>query len=225
MRDAAIRLRALPGQRDLIDQAASALGRKRSDLVLEAASEAIAGGSGATQGSDPSSNRGVPHIWVNDRSGSSQGRLRLECRRGIGGAEHWPGAGDQGRAVRDQALSAPQPPGKASVAMDSIRTASKARLDGSPRQPKATAQCDSPSRQPTARAHRGGPPRQPTAAVHRDSREQVHDLRIPRTSRFTKPRRPSSVHEQSAAVQTARVGCRDLSGADLLKAKKWEMLL
>jgi len=212
MRDAAIHLRALPGQRDLIDQAASALSRKRSDLVLEAASEAIAGGSGATQGSDPSSNRGVPHIWVNDRSGSSLGRLHLECRRGIGGAEHWPGAGDQGRAVRDRALSAPQPPGKTSVAMDSIRTASKARLDGSPRQP-------------TARAHRGGPPRQPTAAVHRDSREQVHDLRIPRTSRFTKPRRPSSVHEQSAAVQTARVGCRDLSGADLLKAKKWEMLL
>jgi len=212
MRDAAIHLRALPGQRDLIDQAASALSRKRSDLVLEAASEAIAGGSGATQGSDPSSNRGVPHIWVNDRSGSSLGRLHLECRRGIGGAEHWPGAGDQGRAVRDRALSAPQPPGKTSVAMDSIRTASKARLDGSPRQPIATA-------------HRGGPPRQPTAAVHRDSREQVHDLRIPRTSRFTKPRRPSSVHEQSAAVQTARVGCRDLSGADLLKAKKWEMLL
>jgi len=53
MRAAAIHLRALPGQRDLTDQAASALGGKRSDLVLEAASEAIAGGSGATQGSDP----------------------------------------------------------------------------------------------------------------------------------------------------------------------------
>lgn len=39
MRDAAINLRALPGQRDLIDQAASALGKNRSDFMLEAACE------------------------------------------------------------------------------------------------------------------------------------------------------------------------------------------
>ena len=37
MRDAAINLRALPEQRDLIDQAASLLGKNRSDLMLEAA--------------------------------------------------------------------------------------------------------------------------------------------------------------------------------------------
>jgi len=39
MRDAAINIRALPEQRDLIDQAASALGKNRSDFMLEAACE------------------------------------------------------------------------------------------------------------------------------------------------------------------------------------------
>ncbi len=39
MRDAAINLRALPEQRDLIDQAAQALGKNRSDFMLEAACE------------------------------------------------------------------------------------------------------------------------------------------------------------------------------------------
>jgi uncharacterized protein (DUF1778 family) len=39
MRDAAINLRALPGQRDLIDHAASLLGKNRSDFMLEAACE------------------------------------------------------------------------------------------------------------------------------------------------------------------------------------------
>jgi uncharacterized protein (DUF1778 family) len=39
VRDAAINLRALPEQRDLIDQAASALGKNRSDFMLEAACE------------------------------------------------------------------------------------------------------------------------------------------------------------------------------------------
>lgn len=37
MRDAAINLRALPQQRDLIDQAAQLLGKSRSDFMLEAA--------------------------------------------------------------------------------------------------------------------------------------------------------------------------------------------
>lgn len=37
MRDAAINLRALPEQRDLIDHAASLLGKSRSDFMLEAA--------------------------------------------------------------------------------------------------------------------------------------------------------------------------------------------
>lgn len=37
MRAAAINLRALPEQRDLIDQAASLLGKNRSDFMLEAA--------------------------------------------------------------------------------------------------------------------------------------------------------------------------------------------
>lgn len=37
MRDAAINLRALPTQRDLIDQAAQLLGKNRSDFMLEAA--------------------------------------------------------------------------------------------------------------------------------------------------------------------------------------------
>jgi len=37
MRDAAINLRALPEQRDLIDQAAQLLGKSRSDFMLEAA--------------------------------------------------------------------------------------------------------------------------------------------------------------------------------------------
>jgi uncharacterized protein (DUF1778 family) len=37
MREAAINLRALPQQRDLIDQAASLLGKNRSDFMLEAA--------------------------------------------------------------------------------------------------------------------------------------------------------------------------------------------
>jgi uncharacterized protein (DUF1778 family) len=37
MRNAAIHLRALPEQRDLIDQAARLLGKNRSDFVLEAA--------------------------------------------------------------------------------------------------------------------------------------------------------------------------------------------
>jgi uncharacterized protein (DUF1778 family) len=36
MRDAAINLRALPEQRDLIDRAASLLGKNRSDFMLEA---------------------------------------------------------------------------------------------------------------------------------------------------------------------------------------------
>jgi len=37
MRDAAINLRALPQQRNLIDQAAQLLGKNRSDFMLEAA--------------------------------------------------------------------------------------------------------------------------------------------------------------------------------------------
>lgn len=37
MRDAAINLRALPEQRDLIDRAAYLLGKNRSDFMLEAA--------------------------------------------------------------------------------------------------------------------------------------------------------------------------------------------
>jgi uncharacterized protein (DUF1778 family) len=37
MRDAPINLRALPQQRDLIDQAARLLGKNRSDFMLEAA--------------------------------------------------------------------------------------------------------------------------------------------------------------------------------------------
>ena len=37
MRDAAINLRALPDQRDLIDHAAKLLGKNRSDFMLEAA--------------------------------------------------------------------------------------------------------------------------------------------------------------------------------------------
>jgi len=37
MRDAAINLRAKPEQRDLIDQAAAMLDKKRSDFMLEAA--------------------------------------------------------------------------------------------------------------------------------------------------------------------------------------------
>ena len=37
MRDAAINLRALPEQRDLIDQAAHLLGKNRSDFMLESA--------------------------------------------------------------------------------------------------------------------------------------------------------------------------------------------
>ncbi len=39
MRAAAINLRALPEQRDLIDQAAHLLGKHRSDFMLEAACE------------------------------------------------------------------------------------------------------------------------------------------------------------------------------------------
>ncbi|MFC3114668.1 type II toxin-antitoxin system TacA family antitoxin [Cellvibrio fontiphilus] len=39
MRAAAINLRALPEQRDLIDQAARLLGKNRSDFMLEAACE------------------------------------------------------------------------------------------------------------------------------------------------------------------------------------------
>ncbi|WP_101102671.1 DUF1778 domain-containing protein [Macromonas bipunctata] len=39
MRDAAINLRALPEQRALIDQAASLLGKNRSDFMLEVACE------------------------------------------------------------------------------------------------------------------------------------------------------------------------------------------
>ena len=39
MRDAPINLRALPEQRDLIDYAANALGKNRSDFMLEAACE------------------------------------------------------------------------------------------------------------------------------------------------------------------------------------------
>lgn len=39
MRDAPINLRALPEQRDLIDYAASLLGKNRSDFMLEAACE------------------------------------------------------------------------------------------------------------------------------------------------------------------------------------------
>ena len=40
MRDAAINLRALPEQRDLIDHAATLLGKNRSDFILEAACSA-----------------------------------------------------------------------------------------------------------------------------------------------------------------------------------------
>ena len=39
MRDAAINLRALPEQRELIDQAAALLGKNRSDFMLEVACE------------------------------------------------------------------------------------------------------------------------------------------------------------------------------------------
>lgn len=39
MRDSAINLRALPSQRELIDRAAKALGKNRSDFMLEAACE------------------------------------------------------------------------------------------------------------------------------------------------------------------------------------------
>jgi uncharacterized protein (DUF1778 family) len=39
MRDVAIKLRALPEQRDLIDEAAGLLGKTRSDFMLEAACE------------------------------------------------------------------------------------------------------------------------------------------------------------------------------------------
>ncbi len=39
MRDAAVNLRALPEQRDLIDYAADLLGKNRSDFMLEAACE------------------------------------------------------------------------------------------------------------------------------------------------------------------------------------------
>lgn len=39
MRAAAINLRALPAQRDLIDHAANLLGKNRSDFMLEAACE------------------------------------------------------------------------------------------------------------------------------------------------------------------------------------------
>ncbi len=39
MRAAAINLRALPEQRDLIDHAATLLGKNRSDFMLEAACE------------------------------------------------------------------------------------------------------------------------------------------------------------------------------------------
>lgn len=39
MRDAAINIRALPAQRAIIDRAASALGKTRSDFMLEAACE------------------------------------------------------------------------------------------------------------------------------------------------------------------------------------------
>lgn len=39
MRDAAINLRALPEQRELIDYAANLLGKNRSDFMLEAACE------------------------------------------------------------------------------------------------------------------------------------------------------------------------------------------
>ena len=39
MRDAPINLRALPEQRDLIDQAAAVLGKNRSEFMLEAACE------------------------------------------------------------------------------------------------------------------------------------------------------------------------------------------
>ena len=39
MRDAAINLRAHPGQRDLIDSAAQLTGKSRSDFMLEAACE------------------------------------------------------------------------------------------------------------------------------------------------------------------------------------------
>lgn len=39
MRDAPINLRAKPEQRDLIDQAATLLGKNRSDFMLEAACE------------------------------------------------------------------------------------------------------------------------------------------------------------------------------------------
>ena len=39
MRDAPINLRALPEQRDLIDRAASLLGKNRSDFMLEVACE------------------------------------------------------------------------------------------------------------------------------------------------------------------------------------------
>lgn len=48
MRDAAINLRALPEQRDLIDHAANLLGKNRSDFMLEAACERARAGSGSS---------------------------------------------------------------------------------------------------------------------------------------------------------------------------------
>lgn len=39
MRDASIHLRVLPEQRDLIDQAATVLGKKRTDFMLESVCE------------------------------------------------------------------------------------------------------------------------------------------------------------------------------------------
>jgi len=43
MRDAAINLRALPEQRDLIDRAAQLVGKNRSDFMLEAACDKAQG--------------------------------------------------------------------------------------------------------------------------------------------------------------------------------------
>lgn len=43
MRDAAINLRAMPEQRDLIDRAAALLGKNRSDFMLEVACERAQG--------------------------------------------------------------------------------------------------------------------------------------------------------------------------------------
>lgn len=90
MRDAAINLRALPEQRDLIDHAATLLGKSRSDFMLEAACDkaqaVVLDQVFFSLGTDkfkqftamldapPSPNRGLEHLmavtvpWHNDKA-------------------------------------------------------------------------------------------------------------------------------------------------------------